>query len=348
MKSKIFAALAVCAFALNTFAAVGDIKPNKPAQTGALITLLPASDGVFTIDMQRVLNEAAPQILSGKPTFLTKMNEKIDEVRAKTGLDLRQFEQISGGVTVKAVSAREYDLQPLFLARGKYSSAALIALAKLASKGKYREEKVGTRTVYIFTGAPKPASKPSAGNAKDSWFDRAFNRMIDGLEKEVAVTAFNDNTLAFGTPDRVRETIGGSSHVNPELLALANRKTNAIAAFGANLPNNLADLVDLPNDEIASIINSIKQISGAMELISGSTAVSLTTKTGTVEQAENLQNTVSGLQMLGKNFLGASKSADKQVYGRMLDNARITRNQSEVSLDLQVPQTDINILLGAK
>ena len=361
MKNKFYAALTVFAFALNAFGTtLTDTKTIKKAgQTNALAALLPASDGVLTIDMQRILSEAVPQILSGKPQTLTEINAKIDEVREKSGLDLRQFEQVAVGVSMQQISAREADLEPLVLARGKYNANALIALAKLAAKGKYREEKVGARMVYIFSGneiTQQPNTVTSiptftqydVSQTKKSWFDKAFDRMINGLMKEIAVTSYDGNTLVFGSLARVRETIESKTRINPELLNLTNRKPNAVAAFGANLPSGLSGFINLDNDEFGKTLDSIRQVSGAMELIGGNTAVSMAAKAATIEQARSLQETVEGLQILGKGFLGGSKSADKQVYARMIENAKITRTISEVSLDLQVPQTDINILLGAK
>jgi hypothetical protein len=52
--------------------------------------------------------------------------------------------------------------------------------------------------------------------------------------------------------------------------------------------------------------------------------------------------------MVGKAFLGGEKGADKKVFARMIENARIINNGSEVMLDLQVPQSDIDILVGMK
>lgn len=361
MRSKFFAALIAFAFVLNAFGAVfADTKTGRKAkQTNALAALLPASDGVLTIDLQKVLSEAVPQILSGKPQMLTDINAKIDEIREKTGFDLRQFEQVAVGVSMKQVSAKEVDLEPLFLVRGKYNANALIALAKLASKGKYREEKIGARTVYVFSvkeiAAQQGDKVPAAGitqndsQKKDSWFDKAIDRMINGLMKEIAVTSYDGNTLVIGSVARVRETLNTKMpRVNANLLNLINRKPNAITAFGANLPNGLSSFVDLDNDEFGMTLDSIRQVSGAMELINGDTAVSMTAKTAKVDQAQKLLETLQGLQLLGKTLIGGSKGADKQVYSRMIDNAKITRSQLEVSLDLQVPQTDINILIGAK
>ena len=361
MKNKFTAAFVAFAFVLNAFGAVlADTKNKKTVPTNALAALLPASDGILTIDMQRVLSDAVPQILSGNQPKLSEINAKIDEINAKTGLDLRQFEQIAVGVAAKQISDKEFDLEPLILARGKYNAGALIALAKLASKGKYREENIGTRTVYIFSGkeiVEQQSDKASVAGItqngspqkdKDSWFDRAIERTINGLTKEVAVTSYDGNTLAIGSLDRVRETLNTKTRVNAGLLNLIERKPNAIAAFGANLPNGLSNFIDLDNDEFGKTLDSIRQATGSMELVNGDTAVSFTAKTAKVEQAQNLKDTLDGLQMLGKTLLSGSKNADKQVYVRMIDAAKITRSQAEVALDLQVPQSDINILIGAK
>lgn len=355
MKTKFFAAFVAFAFVLNAFGtAFADTKKVRAAkQTNTLAALLPASDGVLTFDLKRALTEAVPQILSAKPQMITDVNAKIDEIKTKTGIDLRQFEQIAVGVSMKQIAANEIDLEPLVLARGKYNPGALIALAKLASKGKYREEKVGAKTVYIFSMSEiaeqnKPAADDATIAPKKDWLGNAIDRMMNGLLKEVAVTSYDGNTMAFGTVARVRETLEAKPRINSELLGLINRKPNAIAAFAANLPTGLTNFIDLETDEFGETINSIRQMSGAMELIKGDTAVSLTAKTSNAEQGKNLNDILVTFQGIGKSFLGGAKGDDKQVFARMVENVKITRNLTEVSLDLQVPQTDINILLGAK
>jgi hypothetical protein len=64
------------------------------------------------------------------------------------------------------------------------------------------------------------------------------------------------------------------------------------------------------------------------------------------EQAASLLDTLTGLQMVGKAFLGGAKGADKQVYARMIDNVKFAQAGNEVTVDLQVPQSDIDILIG--
>lgn len=341
MKVKFFALLAFAAIFLNVIAVSAQTK--TVGQTNQLAALLPASDGVLTLDVQRLLNDAVPQILSGKQQTLAGINAKIDEIRDKTGLDARQFEQIAVGVAMKQISAQEFDLEPVFLARGKYNANALIAVAKLAANGKYREEKFGSRTVYVFTGKEIAAQNKPA--TKSSWLDRAIERMINGM-KEVAVTSLDGNTLAFGSLARVRETFETKTPVSNEVLSLANRRPNAVLSFGAKLPNGLSSFVDLQNDEFGRNLDAIRQMSGAIEVGDGNTSVFVAAKTLKAEQAQSLKETLDGLQLLGKALLGGGKTEDKKVYGRMIDNARIAQTGSEVTLDLQVPQTDINILLA--
>lgn len=343
MRNKFFALIAFSALFLNAFGVVSaQTKVNN--QTNRLAALLPASDGVITLDVQRLLSESVPQVLSGKPEMLADINRKIDEIRDKTGLDARQFEQVAIGVAMKQITAREVDLEPVFLARGKYNANALIAVAKLASKGKYREEKIGSRTIYVFDG--KEIVEQNKPPVKNSWFDKAIDRLIVGLSKEIAVTSLDDNTLAFGSLARVRETFETKSRISSEVLNLANRKPNAVVSFGAKLPNGLSNFFVLDNDELGKTLDSIRQMSGAVEISDGNSAVSVAAKTLNAEQSQNLHDTLQGLQMLGKAFLGGGKGEDKKVYARMIENAKITRNSTEVSLDLQVPQSDINILLA--
>ena len=153
MKKKIFALSVVCAFVLNSVGAVfADVKSeNNMRQSTQLAALLPASEGALILNVQKFFNEALPQILSGNQPMLTGILGKINEIKSKTGIDLRQFEQVAVGVQSKHLSPSEIDLEPILLARGTFNAGALMAVAKVASKGKYREEKIGSKIVYVFT-----------------------------------------------------------------------------------------------------------------------------------------------------------------------------------------------------
>jgi len=342
MRYKIFALVAAFAFVLNGVGASFAQTKAAAFQTKDLAALLPVSDGVISLDVRKLLSESVPQILAGKPQTLGDINAKIDELRDKTGLDVKQFEQIVIGVAMKEITTREVDLEPVFLARGRYNANALIAVAKLASKGKYREERIGNRTVYVFTG--KEIVQQNKPQTKNSWFDKAIERMINSLTREIAVTSLDGNTLAFGSLARVRETFETKTFVSNEVLSLVARKPNAVISFGATLPNGLSKFVDLDNDELGKTLDSIRQMSGALEVSANNATVSMAAKTLQADKAQTMHETLEGLQMLGK-AIGIGGGENKKVFARMIDNARITRSGTEVALDLQVPQSDINILI---
>lgn len=349
MRNKFFALFVGLAFVMNGVGTVfADTKTNKKTnQSSALVALLPASDGVVTFDIQKILNEAVPQVLSGKPLMLADINRAIDDVRGKTGIDLRQFEQVVVGIALRQTETQELNIEPVVMARGKYNAGALLALGRMASNGKYREEKIGERTIYIFSGKEIVGqNKPQ--QTKGSPFDRAIDRMIENLSKEFAVASYDNGTLVFGSVARVRETFEGKTHVGTDVSDALLRKPNAAMSFSLNVPNGMSQFVKLDNDELGATLDAIRQVSGALEVGDNNAGFSVTAKTLKADQAQKLQQTLEGLQMFGKMALGSSKSADSKVFGRMIDNAKFSRAANEVTLDLQVPQSDINILLGVK
>jgi hypothetical protein len=50
--------------------------------------------------------------------------------------------------------------------------------------------------------------------------------------------------------------------------------------------------------------------------------------------------------MLGKAFIGTIKGspAEREMYSRMVDNAKVSRIGTQVQIDLLIPQSDLSIL----
>lgn len=320
------------------------------AQTNQLVNNLPASDGAMTLNVQRLVGEALPQTLSGNQKMLADVLGGIDKLKEKTGVDLRQFETVAVGVSSKKSAAGEFDFAPVVLARGTFSATSFITLAKIAANSKYREEKIGARTVYIFSpkqlmkSSPK-TTKPAAKNG--SAIERAIDRMFDGLENELAVTAFDSNTLAVGSLARVRETLGTNARIGGEVLDLISRKPNAVMNFGMKLPGGLSSFIKLDNDELGKNLDAIRFVGSAVDVSDGNALASVTAKTATPEQAKGLQEILDTFQRFGKSFIGSTKINGREVYARLIEDARIGQSGNDVMLDLSIAQTDINTLLAA-
>lgn len=346
MKKKIFALLTLSVIVFGAFGYV-NAQNNKAKSANQLLAILPPSDGAVTIDTKRFFGEALPQILSANQPLLTDITGEFDKIKAATGIDFRQFEHVAASVNAVKVSETQYNFEPLVLARGQYNAAGLVAVAKIVSNGKYREEKIGERTVYVFSA--REFIEQHKAKITNSFVTKLLDKVLTGLSGEVALTAYDTNTLALGTPARVREFfVETKTRISGEVLDLVSRRPNAIINFGARVPNGLARFFDLDNDELGKNLDAVRFLSGSMDVADGNTAVWLSAKTVNAEQAKGLKDTLDGLQALGKALLGASKSPDKKAYGKMVENARIAQAGNEITLDLLIPQADLNVTVGAK
>jgi hypothetical protein len=346
MKTKIFAFAAVAVLLINAVGfAAGDTRPAqaKKAQASRLISLLPASDGIAVFDSKRFLEDALPKLLSANQPVLSSITSKMTDIENRTGIDFRKFEQVAVGVSMKPKTEKDYDFAPVVIAGGDINAGALIAMAKLASKGKYRQEKISEAAVYIFN--VKDALPANRSQTKSSSAKVAMNH-LKALPDEIAVTPLDRNTLAFGTIDRVRETLEAKSHVSADLTALLFAKETAVASFAFRTPEGMSKLVSLDNDELGANLDTIKYIAGSLDIAAVGTSLQLMARTAQPEQAMSLKDTLEALQILGKAVLGGSKQPDKMVYGRMIKNAKIGVNGTDITLDLLVPQADIDLLVA--
>ena len=314
------------------------------AQSARLITLLPESDGIMTVDVKRFFG-SVPQVLGSNQTMLGKVMGKADEFKQKTGIDIRDLDSVAVGVTVKQEGIKKYDVSPVILARGKVSAAALIGAAKVAAKGDYREEKLGNSTLYIFSVrelAQKAQKKAPAQSATG-----VVASVAARVPVEMAVTALDNNTIAFGDVDRVRATVASSRRpVASELLTLlTGTRETAIVRFVGQVPAGLKEYLPLENDELGRNIEAVRIVYGFFDVAPDSAILNATMRTDTAGKATALYETLEGLRMAGSGILGGV-SGERAVYGRMIDNLKVAKSNNNVNIDLTVPQSDIDLLVA--
>ena len=343
MKSKLFAFFTLSILLLNSAASgVGDVESRRVADTSGLVALLPASDAVVVVDVNRFLNSALPQMLSGNQPMLADVTRAIDDARARTGIDFRQFEYVAAGVTATKVAPKKYDFDTVIVARGQVNTGALIAAAKLAVKGKYREERIGERTVSIFEPVQVAQQNLPQGQAKKA----GLISKVFGGKREIAATSLDGSTIIVGSVDKVRLALSGTSRVSPDISGLLSKSTAPVMSFAGKVPGGMSAFLPLDNDELGRQVDSIQYIYGTMDVNGTGTAINATARTAQAADATGLKDTLEGLQMLGKAFLGGASGADKQVYARLVENVRFTARGNEVTMDLAIAQADVNFLVG--
>lgn len=342
MKSKLFAIFTLSVLVLNMAgSALADTKARKTANSAAIVAMLPASDGVVVFDIKSFLGSALPQMLSGNQAMLAEVTKAIEEAKTKTGIDVRQFETLAAGVSATKIKDKEYDLDSVLIARGQVSAGAVLAAAKLAANGKYREEKVGEKTIIIFE-----AREIAAQNAPQGTPSGMSAKILKAFSKEMAAFAVDANTLAFGSVEKVKATASGTTKVDQEITNLLSKAAAPVATFAARVPEGMSAFLPLDNDELGKNIDSIKLMYGSISVNGTATNLSATARTLQADQAVSLKDTLDGLQMLGKMFLGSAKGADKQVYARLIENVKFSNKGNEVSMDLAIAQTDVDFLVG--
>ncbi|MEQ1606194.1 MAG: hypothetical protein ABL999_15135 [Pyrinomonadaceae bacterium] len=347
MRAKFLAVSVIVVLLLNIIGSAGlDARTAriKKAEITRLVNLLPASDGVVVFDSKRFVNDALPKILSANQPMLTEVMSKITEMETTTGIDLRKFEQVTVGVAIKVVSPKEYDYEPVALANGDINAGALVAVAKLASKGTYREEKIGDKTVFIFTpkDVVQKTTKPTNSKVAD-----VIDKALKGLTKEVAVTALDKNTIAIGSVPRIRQTIAGGTRIGADVTSLLSIKETSVLSFAVKAPAGLSRMVPLDNDELGANLDAIEYLSGSVDVAVAGTSLLISARTKKAEQAQSLKDTLDGLKMVGGAIFGGSKRADQQIYGRLIKNAKVESHGNDVSLELLVPQADIDGMIGS-
>ena len=187
---------------------------------GALSSL-PEADMLIYINPQRILNEVVPKVLSAKD--VEEMRKGFDEVKKNVGVDPARVDYIVLAVRFKKPTD-DLNFQPpefMMLASGDFSAESLMVLARMASNGKLRDEKYGTRTLGLMTIDPlvKEAEK---------------NPLLKSLT-EIGIVTLNANTIAAGSPSYLRsaaDASDGKDRISAATLNSMVRDTNALISIG--------------------------------------------------------------------------------------------------------------------
>lgn len=298
-----------------------------------LLTALPASDAVAFVKVRQVLDDAMPKLLAGNPTKLSEANAHIEQFKTRTGIDPRSFEEAALGIRYNYPAEGITKFKTIGVARGTFSAAALTAAGRMAADGKYREERVGDKQIYIFS------------------LDQQIKLlgMFDIHLGELAVSPIEANLLAIGDPEGVREFISqrrARRNVNSELIALASRDPNAIFGFGGNISPELRKTLSITNDAIARDLTAVRQVYGSVGLSEKDLNVMLAARTVDEFAARNLAGTVEGLKLLGGVFVNRLPAAKAALARNALSTMTITNQGNELLIRTSVAQTSLAPVIG--
>ena len=185
----------------------------------AVLANLPEADTLVFINPRRIINEVAPRVLSEKD--LEGMRKTFADINQFAGVDPAKVDLIVVAVRFRKPTADLKFVPPEFMAvtSGDFSSESLMNLARMASEGKLRDEKYGSKTLSLMT------IDPIAKEAEKNPFLKSF--------AEVGVVPLTANSLAVGSPNYLRAAIDaadGTGRISAESLTSLLRDPTVLAS----------------------------------------------------------------------------------------------------------------------
>ena len=187
------------------------------------LAALPEADTLIFINSRRILNEAAPRLMPEKD--LANMRKTFAEVKQFAGVDPSNVDYIVIAVRFRKPTAELTFMPPEFMAvaSGDLSSDSLMGLARMASAGKLREEKYGTKTLGLVT------IDPIAKEAEKNPLLKSFS--------EVAIVPLNATTIAVGSTTYLKAAVDaeeGNKRISPENLNSLLRDPSALISIAGS------------------------------------------------------------------------------------------------------------------
>ena len=287
-----------------------------PAQN--LITNLPESDAVVTVNPRRIVNEALPRLLTAEQ--MTRVQAALAKAKQIAGFDVSNIEAAVVGLRLNR-SAPLSMPGMMFVMRGSFNADALVSLLKIGFAGKYQDEKYGAKTLTLMKLS-----------------DLMQNSSATPQATQVAIVALDGGTIAIGIPAYVKAALDadtGKNRIKPELVRLAGREPNALIALAGLVPQGFFTGI-LPketqgNEEIARLAASIEQIYLGLNMDAQAFPLSLVLKTST---AQNAHAVAGFLQMIAQFGTGVTDKNFKAV----VEALKITSQDTEVQVRTVLPQ----------
>lgn len=333
MKNSIFKsfALALCSSAVFSGIAIAQGNSPRSNQATNLLASLPPSDAVALIKVKRVIDEAVPNLLAGNPARIAEVNEEMARFKTQTGIDPRSIDQIALGMSFTYPTEAITKVNTIAIASGTFNAGAMVAAGRLASSGKYAEQKFQGKTIYLFS-LDREVKLLGLWNLRIS---------------DLAVTSLTPNTLAMGSLESVKGAIESGrtrKFANPQLIALAGSDPNAIVGFGGNVSEALIQNLRA-NNSWARELTAVRQVYGSVGMTSADLEVMLAAKTVDAASAKNLSDTVEGLTQLGTLFLGRLSPVRETLARSAIKNLKVTTTGNELLIRTAVAQAQVAPLI---
>ena len=186
---------------------------------------LPEADAVIYVSPQRILNEAAPRVMS--PADVTGMRATFAELKKSAGIDPSTIEYLVIAVRFNKPAADLSFVAPDLMAvvGGDFSSESLMSLGQLYLQDKARVEKHGSKSITVM-------------NLESLMPNVVKNPMLKSYS-EIGIVPLSTNSVAIGNLSYLKSAVDaaeGNGRISAATIESLLRDPNALlSASGAPL-----------------------------------------------------------------------------------------------------------------
>ena len=286
---------------------------------------LPEADVLIYVNPQRILNDAAPRVMT--PADITNMRAAFADLKKGAGVDILALEYVVIAVRFHKPAADLSFVAPDVMAvlGGDFSSESLITLAKIHLQDKVRVETHGSKSISVMKIDPIVA--------------QAQKTPILKPYTEIGAVPLSANSLAIGNLRYLKSAIDaadGTGRISPAALESLLRDPNAlIAASGAPVTAvaKSLGLYGLENTSRESRCDTtFGNFYGAITMNGPNFSLRGAMNADNPDTARIINNLLSGLMQQGINAV-----PDKQAQ-TILQSVKMLARESEVVWEADIPE----------
>ncbi len=291
----------------------------------AALASLPEADVLIYLSPQRILNEAAPRVMS--PAEFAKMRDAFADIKKSIGVDPATIEYLVFAVRFHKPASDLSFVAPDVMAvlGGDFSADSLITLGQLHLQDKLRVEKYGSKSIAVMRVDPIAAEAE-----KNSIFKPYV---------EMGAMPLSANSLAIGNLRYLKSAVDateGNGRISAAALESLMRDPNAlIAASGAPLVALVKSLglLGLENTARESRCDTtFGNFYAAITMNGTNFSLRGAMNADNPDTAKIINNLLSALMQQGINSV-PDKNAQK-----ILQSLKMTAKESEVVWEADIPE----------
>lgn len=298
------------------------IAATTPAADESL-ALLPATDLVAVVDVNRLFNELLPRLTDMKVGGLDKLAREIAEFTQKTGINPAQVRSAVLGINLAGAQATG-----AVIVSGVELDNTKLEAAMKVFKAEYKTSDYKGKTIFNVIEKTKPTATTGPVTVKTD---------------ETAFVALGGQRFALGDLSVIKQVLdiqagAAKSGVAPALTnALNETRASALVRFALNIPENLKQAAQDQGDLFKSVAN-VKTILGTLDVTSDfSLALDSLLRTGSQSEAAELENSLQGLLGLVRGIFGSGSDPKMNLFAQLLGQVKIGMKLNDVTLSITLP-----------